>query len=478
MNDIQALIQQASDELAKDLADKSRQQNPLPGTSPSQDYTGVMQDPYAAFPHQTGEGLRAGMRRAQHNLAVAPVEAARYFGASPALEDFAKGLSGAANVLTAPFGTPEGAAITASLGPVSRLTSAAQGMWPVLGKMLLPGAVGAGTAQATGGSPLVGGLEGVTAGGLNVAVAGFSNVLAKNKNDVAAVAEGIAKDVPAFKSVLMREPGSIAPMMQLRDSDRGYKLLQESFGAVQQKIVKAVGAETPLTIPGLTKTGEQKMADSLTQALGRPIGPHEDLVAQAGSQLGPGDTITIDKALSALLTAKAMARKAPEGNLGYEARQYARQLQTAIDGIVEGADPQVFQAYQAALKEYSQGLDVLYILKHSNFLRPDAWHSKGAISVLQKYLNMNLEDVGPQTLPALNAAARRGAPLSEADKNVKIPGVRFFTGGGFRAAESIPSTGFSVPSGTPSPALTPPPQRVMPGLGTVTGTEYLRQEQP
>lgn len=449
----------------------------------------VMQDPYAPVIHQPGEGLRAGMAGAQQNIANLPIRAAEAMGAQPGGLGMtaAQGARGLLNFATAPFGTPEGAAVTGVLGPMraaaqlpglNRLPSAVAQMGGL-------GAVGGAAAGLTGGNPLGGAAEGVTAGAVGAAFGKASDMMAQKKEDILNLGKAVVQEVPWFSQLIPQGKkefqGDIGPLLAIRDPAVGKDLLSRRFWETKQAIFDQIGKDEPLVIPAVDSAGAAGLFKRITGSGGQKIDASTaQFVAQQMQKSGAftEQTMTMEKAFNELLKQKAIARNAADGAEGWAARERARQLQETINKTVEEkGSPELLAAYKGAMEQYGKGMAIMDVLGKSGVFQLNRTGGQVDLGKLKRYLVENIDEYGPTKFPALYGAADRGAgSLGAADtqRGIRLPGLY-----GKGMSERAPTMSLNMPTGKlGAPQMGNPAAGIVPGMASIIPPEWLTQQPP
>lgn len=340
------------------------------------------------------------------------------------------------------------AATMAAAGPVSRVaTGALRGVLPRLGAMA---GVGASAEAATGGDPLFGAVEGAVAQGFGEVVRGviqvkeaakgiqrFKTMRAEVDRDAVDGLRGILQDVPAFRQTLVNRPqGSTAADDLFRIADQGEKWARDHFAQADATVIRAVG------------------------------GPNVDInVPSFGARQGipptPGFTASITDALKELKLATRAGIKAPKGAEGFPLREHARNLRREILLAIERRDPGVSQMYAEEAGQYARSLRVVNSLRDSKAFEGPIRSGKGATfdgTEYLKYLQQNLDEMGPTFLKGTWTSLLRGAQPGATDVIGVAPRLRAYFGQGVSATTPNvrfmrePRGGFA-PRG---PSLAPP----------------------
>ncbi len=455
----------------------------------------VMRDPYAPIQHIPGEGLRAGMAAAQQNIANVPMRVAQAMGARPGGMGELAGMAGSGllNFATAPFGTPEGTAVAAAMGP---LRAGAQ----MLPKLPMPNllqmgglaAAGGATAGLTGGNILGGTVEGVGAGAIGGIFKRVSDRLAQKKEDALNLGKAIVAEVPWLKDLIPQTGaarGEIGPLLAIRDPKVGQALLSTKFEQIKQEIIATVGKDTPIEIPALDGGGAAAIAKRISTVTGgRMDAETAQAMYNAATELGmlQPKTMTIESAFRDLLQAKALARKAPDGAIGWTARERARQIQEEINstiGISDAVNAKVGKSagnllprYEDAMRQYGKGMAIFDILGDSETLQLTRKGGQVDLGKLAQYLGKNIDEYGPTSFPNLYRAATRTAPLGSSDVPTTLRLPRLY---GHGLSEGAPVLKFKGSTGTlGAPTMGKPSAGMLPADVGLMSPEWALQQPP
>lgn len=427
----------------------------------------VMRDPSASVQHVPGEGLRAMMAGAQQNVANLPTRITEAMGAQPGgLLDLAgAGTSGILNAVTSQLGTPEGAALTAALGPVRAAGNLLpRWAWPKLAQTAGLTGVGALASGATGGDPYKGAGEGLTAGTMGAIFKSFSDRAMQKKNDALNFGKAIVQEVPWLKDLVPTTKatggGEIGPLLAVRSAledggMQGQRLLSQRFEPVKEKIFAAIGPDTPIEVPALDTSSATRILKNLGNQTtgGRIDASTAQFVYEQAKKQGmfQSSSMTIGRAFDELLKAKALANNAPDGATGWTARERARSIQEQINALVqEHGGPELLAEYKDAMRQYGKGMAIIDLLNNdkTGIFKLSGSGGQLEIKKLQEYIANHLDEYGPKRFPALNQAATRGAPLGSGDTASQFRFPRFYGRG---VSEGLPPVAFSHPVGMTGP---------------------------
>ena len=434
--------------------------------------------------------LRQRMQMAQQNIADVPQRIAEQMGAGPGGQMAGAVGSGILDFLTKPFASPEGAAITAAAGPlagvggaVTRATAPALGAFKAklagtLTQIGTPAVAGAGTAMLTGGEPGEAAQTGALAGMIGKLFTSARNILSRGRADTRAIKQAIADEVPWFGPTMAKgKPGDIGSLDILRQE--GPQILNQQFQAVKEAVIREVGAETPLVLPGITKEAAREAERVLTQqgATGDTLG---DMVRLGLAQgLFVDETLTIRQVFDRVLQMKH-AKTLP-GPLGWLVREQGRRAQDALTGFIQTQTTQG-AAYKNALDQWGKGSRVLDLIER---LQSEGGLTRGGgplqpsgvinTKVFQQVLHEGVQDIPQKQFPSLWQAVTRGGNPAHEDRMIAIRGPRVFgSPAGVRFAETLPTLGATRPIGVPHAPAT----RVGPLAGTLPAAIAVRRMPP